>query len=332
VQVIARVKMPNLEEHCKHSKERYGFDGREIHQWLDEPSQLYCGSHRGFRHDEETIVLAGNRFGKNYGEGLIGRKIAEEIALDHFILDHQESLNKHSEKNEIPPAELVTYKQEKEKYEKKRVELKKTVDEYSKLPKSMPREMNDYLEVKFADTPNLKMLAEVALRHWYQYLRTRDNTNTEIEDKDVFRFITQLKKKVNATTRSNYLGQLVPYFKHAYGDSIAQTLQKEKLISDKEKIEIKKNFLPLRIRDVKLFYQKAKLPVKIAVRILLLEDIPVEKLSELYFVQYFGGEYHFQITLDEIKREVQINAETVNLAIPLLQKSKNGKLFRMERP
>lgn len=81
--------MPSLEEHCKRTLKRYGVEGRDIHQWLDEPSRKYAGVHRQFRHDTETIRLVGEIFGKKYGKSL-----AENIALDHIMLDHAQEIKK----------------------------------------------------------------------------------------------------------------------------------------------------------------------------------------------------------------------------------------------
>lgn len=96
--------MPNLEEHCKRTLKRYGVEGRDIHKWLDKPSRKYAGAHRQFRHDTETIRLVGEIFGKKYG-----RSLAENIALDHIMLDHEEEVKKRRtivvkfpEKKEIP--------------------------------------------------------------------------------------------------------------------------------------------------------------------------------------------------------------------------------------
>ena len=91
------LKMPNLKEHCKHCLERYGIEGIDIHKWLDEPSKKFTIGHREFRHDTETIKLVGKIFRKKYG-----RKISENIALDHIMLDHKEEINKgHEKKKEI---------------------------------------------------------------------------------------------------------------------------------------------------------------------------------------------------------------------------------------
>lgn len=97
--------MPNLEEHCLKTMKRYGVEGRDIHSWMDEPSREYAGSHRQFRHDSETIRLVGDLFGKTYGKSL-----AENIALDHIMADHEADIKRRNttiivnlpEQGEIP--------------------------------------------------------------------------------------------------------------------------------------------------------------------------------------------------------------------------------------
>ena len=84
--------MPNLEEHCKRTLKRYGVEGRDIHEWLDKPSRKHAGVHRQFRHDTKTIKLVGNVFGEKYG-----REMAENIALDHIMLDHKEEIERRKE-------------------------------------------------------------------------------------------------------------------------------------------------------------------------------------------------------------------------------------------
>jgi hypothetical protein len=79
--------MPDLEEHCKRTMNRYMVEGREIHSWLDDPSKKYASGHRQFRHDTETVKLVGQLFGKTYG-----RATAENIALDHIMVDHEEEI------------------------------------------------------------------------------------------------------------------------------------------------------------------------------------------------------------------------------------------------
>lgn len=83
---------PNIEDHCKATSAKYGVEGSEIHRWLDEPCRKYGGGHREFRHDTETVRLAGEIFGSKYG-----RALAENIALDHIMADHDEEIkNRHA--------------------------------------------------------------------------------------------------------------------------------------------------------------------------------------------------------------------------------------------
>ena len=89
--------MPNLDEHCRNTLKRYNIEGRDIHSWIDDPCKKYSGSHRQFRHDTETVKLVGNLFGKTYGITL-----AENVALDHIMLDHDEDIKKRTTTKEIP--------------------------------------------------------------------------------------------------------------------------------------------------------------------------------------------------------------------------------------
>lgn len=84
--------MPCHEEHCQDSLKKYGYRADDIHTWMDQPSKKWQGSHRQFRHDTETVKLAGDIFGKKYG-----RELAKNIALDHIMADHKEGLNQTNE-------------------------------------------------------------------------------------------------------------------------------------------------------------------------------------------------------------------------------------------
>lgn len=77
--------MPSLEEHCKHSGKRYGVAGRDIHSWIDEPSQIAGGSHREFRHDLASLHIAIRIFESKYGAEMV-----ENIFLDHLRADSKE--------------------------------------------------------------------------------------------------------------------------------------------------------------------------------------------------------------------------------------------------
>ena len=78
--------MPDHEEHCLHSEKRYGIRGDDIHQWIDEPSQIAGSSHRNYRHDLESMPIAIEAFGKIYGAEMV-----ENIFLDHLKADSEES-------------------------------------------------------------------------------------------------------------------------------------------------------------------------------------------------------------------------------------------------
>jgi uncharacterized Zn finger protein (UPF0148 family) len=60
---------------------------------LDEPCKVAGQGHRQFRHDSETVKLVGQIFGKKYG-----RELAENIALDHIMLDHKEEIRKRTDR------------------------------------------------------------------------------------------------------------------------------------------------------------------------------------------------------------------------------------------
>ncbi|MCL5948935.1 MAG: hypothetical protein M1490_00460, partial [Candidatus Bathyarchaeota archaeon] len=88
--------MPNIEEHCGASFKEFKVEGRDIHAWLDEPCRVYAGLHRQFRHDTETIELVGKKFGEKYGVAL-----AENIGLQHIMLDHKERIDKKTNANDV---------------------------------------------------------------------------------------------------------------------------------------------------------------------------------------------------------------------------------------
>jgi hypothetical protein len=98
--------MPNLEEHCQRTKTKYKVEGKDIHKWLDEPSQTYASSHRQFRHDTKTVKLVGELFGKNYG-----KELSENIALDHIMADHEDEVKNRNSNiiiNFPPKTEIPT--------------------------------------------------------------------------------------------------------------------------------------------------------------------------------------------------------------------------------
>jgi len=316
--------MPSLEEHCKHSLKRYGVEGRDIHIWLDEPSQHYAGLHREFRHDEKTIILAGETFGKIYGEDE-----AQAIALDHIMADHEESIKKRSEKNGVALSKIKAYEEEKPKYEKKKEELRKLLMDESELPEIKTGEMRDFLDRVYSERPELKKLAETAQRHWQQYVLSRENPNREIEIRDITGFVSSLfKKGKSPRTISHYLGRLVVYFKHVSKKELADYTNREKKKFDKEIAEAEKNTTPMHHRDVIRLYQSASLEDKILIRLLLLETLPIRSLEKILVRQDSRGEYDFT----DGTQIISINEETVKIAKPLIQKNSlkgDKKLLRI---
>ena len=75
--------MPNNEVHSDHSYERYRVKARDLHRWMDEPSELYGISHRWSRHDTSFIPQI---FIDKYGKDL-----ALAIMEDHILLDKRSS-------------------------------------------------------------------------------------------------------------------------------------------------------------------------------------------------------------------------------------------------
>jgi len=295
--------MPNLEEHCNHSKDRYSVEGRDIHIWLDEPCRIYAGNHRILRHDIETIELVGKIFGDKYGVTL-----AKNIASDHIYLDRIEKKEKE-------------FEMEKPEYEKKREELnKELLREQAALPEIKIADMKNYLDRFFGHKkPELRQLAEVSLKHWQSYLLSLDNPYRPLETKDITRFVSQLNKKLGSPrTVSNYLGQLVLYFKHTYNEELTNAIKRELKVFDKEIAKAEKNKLPIRVSEVQTLYRAAILPDKVAIRLLLFENIPITKLGKIYFFEELNGKYHFSVN----KEEKSLNEETIKIAKPLLKEVK----------
>ncbi|MDI9578337.1 MAG: phage integrase SAM-like domain-containing protein, partial [Thermoproteota archaeon] len=227
------------------------------------------------------------------------------------------------------PEQIKELEEQKAEYQQEINRAQKQIKELVQLPQLSIREMKEYLDVKLGRKgPESKQLAEVALRHWQKYLLSRDLPNREINEVDINSFVAQLRRKMNSPyTRANYLGQLVSYFKYAYSKEIAILIQKEKSKADGEIAELKKNTQPLRIRDVKRFYREANHPLKVAIRLLLLEkSIGIDDLGKINVIQEANGKYHFF----QEKTEIEIDADTAKMAIPLLKCNK-GKLVKGKR-
>jgi len=88
--------MPNLEKHCKESKKRYGYDFKEIHEWMDAPAALVGGMHRKLRHNLfETPQLAKQLFNDKIPKKY--RMFIEDAVVNHILLDNKRKKSKKTE-------------------------------------------------------------------------------------------------------------------------------------------------------------------------------------------------------------------------------------------
>ena len=80
--------MPNVDTHCKISKERtQGNEFRELHEWMDEPQKYFGINHRLERHSLTDVY-------KDYVEKTFGGKKAVIEWLFHIAIDSLETANK----------------------------------------------------------------------------------------------------------------------------------------------------------------------------------------------------------------------------------------------
>jgi hypothetical protein len=89
--------MPSLRVHCAVSRERTGFDFKELHEWIDALSKELGMNHRTERHAynlEEEKKIA--EFWNKKGEGM-GEKAVVEW-LFHIALDNIETAFKRAKK------------------------------------------------------------------------------------------------------------------------------------------------------------------------------------------------------------------------------------------
>lgn len=339
--------MPNLETHCEHCLEKIGFECREVHQWMDEPSRIYGGAHRVIRHDKETALLIADMFGKLYAEGIKGRVIAEAGFYDHILLDATISKQKGAQGHPFTPEQLEEMEEWKPKYQQELERLQKQIKELSQLPELSTREMREYVDYKLgAKSDESRLLAEFSLRHWQKFLLSRDMPNREISEVDVNSFIAQLSRTANSPhTRSGYLGQLIGYFKYAYkNENFTSKLKEAKEKADKEIDEMKKNALPLRIGVVKRFYAQAHPAVKVAIRLILLEcardKMEIYDLENISWIQDKNGKYHFLLKKADKEERIDLDEKTSELItaqlnkkekLALSQRNINGRFETLSR-
>ncbi|MFH0712026.1 MAG: hypothetical protein V1889_02860 [archaeon] len=79
--------MPDVNTHCKISKDRTNKEFRELHEWIDEPQKFFGINHRLERHSLNDIY-------KKYIEENFGGKRAVIEWLFHIAIDNLETANK----------------------------------------------------------------------------------------------------------------------------------------------------------------------------------------------------------------------------------------------
>ncbi|MFC1803850.1 hypothetical protein ACFL0D_07800, partial [Thermoproteota archaeon] len=72
--------MPRNRIHRIFTYQRYGVTGKDIHRWMDKPSNIYMRMYRKVRNNYSMWIP--NRFVRKYGLGL-----ARAIAQSHIWLD-----------------------------------------------------------------------------------------------------------------------------------------------------------------------------------------------------------------------------------------------------
>lgn len=115
------------------------------------------------------------------------------------------------------------------------------------------------------------------------------------------------------------MGQLVVYFNHENRKDLAHytNQEKEKKKFDKEIAHVEKNNIPMRISDVRLLYESAKLEDKVLIRLLLLESLPIRSLGKIFVRKDSKGDYDF----NDGTNIIRINEETVIIAKPLIERN-----------
>jgi hypothetical protein len=85
--------MPNLDEHCRQSFIRYGYEFAEIHAWMDNPSLAYGKSHRKFRHDINSTPYEAEKRFRDFVP-FEQRENIRYVVIDHIRLDEKNTIQK----------------------------------------------------------------------------------------------------------------------------------------------------------------------------------------------------------------------------------------------
>ena len=110
--------MPNSKEHCKQSEDRYRFDFKLIHDWMDEPCHTHGPSHRKERHDlintpfEALEIFLNNKLipEKFRKVSLIRRVVQDHIHLDNKNMRYKKENKQNNFKdNKLDKGEIIDY-------------------------------------------------------------------------------------------------------------------------------------------------------------------------------------------------------------------------------
>jgi hypothetical protein len=312
--------MPSLEEHCKHSKDRYGVEGRDIHSWMDEPVVKFMGSHRQYRHNKEAIEAVKDIFGEKYG-----RRLAGDIATDHIDFDKKESNRKSKEKHDAITAKKEPYGLKNPEYEEKKEKERRD----KRISEIKTVGIKNYVQNKYAPIRRNKKgeiitglfdLAIASFLDWEKYCLSQKPPDSKIERKDMTSYFIDIRNRVGARTASHYLGFLVPYLKHEKLEDLAVDANNKKKEYSAEVRRADKNSKLIPVKDVvKLYKSVPLLRDKVLIRLLLFQnDIPIKDLDKISFIQLSKGKYQFNIKGTIIPN---INEETIKLAGPLIQEN-----------
>ncbi len=107
--------MPGLETHSERCNERYGYEFRDIHIWMDETVKIKGPKHREDRHDPfETPEKAEEIFWEQVPEQY--RKFIPDAVKDHIRLDNKKVSHSQESNKQYRVGIKVKYKRNEREY------------------------------------------------------------------------------------------------------------------------------------------------------------------------------------------------------------------------
>jgi len=299
LKALFRKEMPDLEEHCKQTKEQYGIEGRDIHSWMDEPCKIFGGSHRKVRHDVTGIKDAYRIFSTKYP-----REDIERIMTAHILLDAN-----YEPKNTVIRTVQVRTNLIEEPEDK---ELQKRLKREMMLSKIKTPRIKDYINIAYGNAETGSFYGVYnALSNWEKFIVSRENHNSATNIDSYTLSLRKLKPK----TAFNYLYYLGSYFRHYNQTDLSSKVADRK----KEFVKrFKKDITPIHPNDVEALYNAAKPKVKLTIRLLLLEK---RKICEIEKITYVGKDIEGKSQFSLDNKIIPINDITVKLAEDLLERN-----------